>query len=93
MLTNCNALSQNRLKNINEDFRKHSKLLQEMKKDLNYIFKKIREIKKKLEVQYPEAFVKANLSTNQCVDEDEEDINYEQLESHNQIDVALIAES
>ena len=34
MLTNCNALSQSRLKNVTEDYRKNCKLLLDMKKDL-----------------------------------------------------------
>lgn len=56
MLLNCNALSANRLKTAGEDFKKHSKLLGEMKKDLDYIFKKIRLIKAKVSAQYPDAF-------------------------------------
>lgn len=56
MLLNCNALSVNRLKIAGEDFRKHTKMLNEMKKDLDYIFKKVRVIKTKLNGQYPQAF-------------------------------------
>lgn len=56
MLLNCNALSVNRLKIAGEDFRKHTKMLNEMKKDLDYIFKKVRIIKTKLSGQYPQAF-------------------------------------
>lgn len=48
MLLNCNALSANRLKLASEDFKKHTKQLNDMKKDLDYIFKKIRIIKGKL---------------------------------------------
>lgn len=48
MLLNCNALSQNRLKLATEEFKKHTKMLSEMKKDLDYVFKKIRIIKSKL---------------------------------------------
>ncbi|XP_068142753.1 kxDL motif-containing protein CG10681 [Drosophila tropicalis] len=53
MLLNCNALSQSRLKTANEDFKRHVKCLGEMKKDLDYIFRKIRIIKQKLQQQYP----------------------------------------
>lgn len=53
MLLNCNALSKSRWKQTNDDFKKHSKVLIEMKKDLDYIFRKIRSIKQKLNRQYP----------------------------------------
>ncbi|XP_058463871.1 kxDL motif-containing protein CG10681 [Malaya genurostris] len=72
MLLNCNALSQSRLKIANEDFKKHTKLLHDMKKDLDYIFKKIRSIKSKLGTQYPLAFAEAE-AKNKPVSFDEED--------------------
>lgn len=56
MLTNCNQLSVNRLKTAGTEFKKHTALLIEMKKDLDYIFKRIRLIKNKLSQQYPQAF-------------------------------------
>lgn len=59
MLTNCNALSVSRLKTVGPEFKKHIQLLLEMKRDLDYIFKKIRAIKTKLAAQYPEAFAEA----------------------------------
>ncbi|XP_043468000.1 kxDL motif-containing protein CG10681 [Leptopilina heterotoma] len=59
MLTNCNQLSVNRLKTAGTEFKKHTALLVEMKKDLDYIFKKIRLIKNKLNQQYPQAFSEA----------------------------------
>lgn len=52
MLLNCNALSSSRLKIANEDVKKHVKLLNDMRKDLEYIFKKIRNIKTKLNLQH-----------------------------------------
>lgn len=55
MLLNCNALSNGRLKAANDDFKKHIKLINEMKKDLDYIFKKIRSIKSRIGIQYPQA--------------------------------------
>lgn len=101
MLLNVNALSQNRLKNVTEDYKKHSKLLIDMKKDLEYVFKKIRNIKTKLENKYPEAFAEqAKRQNTQNLDEldeeKEENITYEQLESiknveNDQIDSALDA--
>lgn len=94
MLTNCNALSQNRLKNVTEDYKKNCKLLIEMKKDLEYTFKKIRTIKGKLETKYPEAFDQVNKQVQTHVEEDEVEetaggIDYEQLESTKQVDSAL----
>ncbi|XP_055532500.1 kxDL motif-containing protein CG10681 [Wyeomyia smithii] len=72
MLLNCNALSQSRLKIAADDFKKHTKLLNDMKKDLDYIFKKIRNIKSKLGTQYPSAFAEAD-AKNKTVSFDEED--------------------
>lgn len=98
MLTNCNQLSQNRLKNVTEDYKKNCKLLIDMKKDLEIIFKKIRTIKGKLETKYPVAFdqvTKKQIETETPLEEDEEilgsGIDYEQLESTKQIDPALEA--
>ncbi|XP_012285591.1 kxDL motif-containing protein CG10681 [Orussus abietinus] len=56
MLTNCNQLSVSRLKTASSEFKKHTVLLTEMKKDLDYIFKKIRVIKNKLNQHYPYSF-------------------------------------
>ncbi|EFA06928.1 KxDL motif-containing protein CG10681-like Protein [Tribolium castaneum] len=75
MLTNCNALSANRLKTIGPEFKKHTQLLLEMKKDLDYIFKKIRAIKTKLSTQYPEAFAEAVRSSLAEECEEDEDLN------------------
>lgn len=58
MLLNCNALSSGRLKVTNDDFKKHIKLINDMKKDLDYIFKKIRNIKSRIGAQYPQAMKK-----------------------------------
>ncbi|KAL7051137.1 hypothetical protein ACKWTF_004349 [Chironomus riparius] len=100
MLLNVNALSQNRLKNVAEDYKKHSKLLVEMKKDLEYVFKKVRYIRGKLENKYPEAFAEqAKRENTQNLDEldeeKEENITYEQLESikneNDHVDSALDA--
>ncbi|KAG7213267.1 hypothetical protein KM043_002567 [Ampulex compressa] len=59
MLTNCNQLSVNRLKTAGVEFKKHTALLMEMKRDLDYIFKRIRIVKNKLSQQYPQAFNEA----------------------------------
>lgn len=58
MLLNCNALSNGRLRSANDDFKKHIRLICDMKKDLDYIFKKIRNIKSRIGVQYPQAMKK-----------------------------------
>lgn len=74
MLTNCNALSASRLKTVGPEFKKHTQLLLEMKKDLDYIFKKIRTIKGKLSTQYPEEFAEAlrNSVAEECEEETQE---------------------
>ncbi|XP_043271398.1 kxDL motif-containing protein CG10681 [Venturia canescens] len=59
MLTNCNQLSVNRLKSAGVEFKKHTALLAEMKRDLDHIFKRIRIVKNKLSQQYPQAFNEA----------------------------------
>lgn len=71
MLTNCNALSASRLKTVGPEFKKHTQLLVDMKKDLDYIFKKIRVIKTKLSAQYPTEFAEAQ--RNSLAEEAEED--------------------
>lgn len=53
MLLNCNALSSSRLKLATDDFKVYIKLINDMKKDLDYVFKKIRSIKGKVNAQYP----------------------------------------
>lgn len=73
MLLNCNALSTSRLKIASEEFKKHTKLLAEMKKDLDYIFKKLRIIKTKISVQYPDAYAETNFSNKPFAEEAEED--------------------
>ncbi|ERL88287.1 kxDL motif-containing protein CG10681 [Dendroctonus ponderosae] len=77
MLTNCNALSASRLKTVAPEFKKHIHLLVEMKKDLDYIFKKLRAIKMKLSAQYPEAFSEAARSSfaEECEEDTSENSN------------------
>lgn len=55
MLLNCNALSAGRIKAATDDFKKYTKLINDMKRDLDHIFKKVRTIKSKVSSQYPEA--------------------------------------
>uniref|UniRef100_A0AAG5D6C1 KxDL domain-containing protein n=1 Tax=Anopheles atroparvus TaxID=41427 RepID=A0AAG5D6C1_ANOAO len=73
MLLNCNALSASRMKIATDDFKKHTKLLHDMKKDLDYIFRKIRTIKTKIGNQYPSAFAEAEAKNKpMCIDEEDE---------------------
>ena len=57
MLSNCNTLSATRLERASKDFRGHINHLNEMKQDLESVFKRIRAIKTKLSVQHPDAFI------------------------------------
>uniref|UniRef100_A0A1B6ECN0 KxDL domain-containing protein n=1 Tax=Clastoptera arizonana TaxID=38151 RepID=A0A1B6ECN0_9HEMI len=56
MLSNCNTLSVNRLKLAQAEFKKHTTLLVDLRKDIDSVFKRIKTIKAKLSTQYPEAF-------------------------------------
>lgn len=77
MLLNCNALSNGRLKSANDDFKAYSKVIIDMKKDLDYIFKKIRAIKVKVATQCPQAMKqmeqkkKANAFSEEADEDDE----------------------
>lgn len=73
MLTNCNALSASRLKTVAPEFKKHTQMLVDMKKDLDYIFKKIRTIKTKLSSQHPNEFAEAvrNSLAEECREDEE----------------------
>lgn len=72
MLLNCNALSESRIKSTEEDFKKHIKMIGEMKKDLDFIFRKIRSIKAKLHTQYPLASQQVQVQEDDNEDADEE---------------------
>lgn len=86
MLTNCNALSASRLKTAGAEFKKHTQVLIEMKKDLDYIFKKIRVIKGKLNAQYPQAFAEAvRSSLAEEADENDDDETNAPSSSNNSI--------
>lgn len=66
MLLNCNALSADRIKNANDDLKKFSKLINDTRKDLDHIFKKVRTIKSKLATQYPDAMSEAQSKMGDC---------------------------
>lgn len=71
MLLNCNALSAGRIKTATDDFKKYTKLVNDMKKDLDHIFKKVRQIKSKINAQYPDALAMVH-SHNDHRDDNEE---------------------
>ena len=60
MLSNCNSLSASRLERASKDFRQHVTNLNEMKKDLESIFKRIKSLKSKVSHSHPDSF-KGNL--------------------------------
>ncbi|XP_071744609.1 kxDL motif-containing protein CG10681 isoform X4 [Lepeophtheirus salmonis] len=55
MLANCNSLSMTRYEKSLKDFKNHTKLVTDMRKDLDSIFKRIKVIKSKMVIRYPEA--------------------------------------
>ncbi|KAI5635300.1 hypothetical protein NE865_11992 [Phthorimaea operculella] len=80
MLTNCNQLSASRLRAASVEFKKHTQLLMDMRKDLEFIFKKIRAIKTKLSTQYPEAYkaaIAASAANRKPVDEEDDEFKPE----------------
>merc|ERR1711874_685204 len=74
MLTNVNTLSTARLERAQNDFKKHTATVVEMKKDLDFIFKKIRTLRQRLATQMPEAYtsVAYNVSDEEGVGQDDE---------------------
>nr|CAG4650440.1 EOG090X0CBU [Sida crystallina] len=71
MLVNCNALSHAHLLKANQEFKKHITLLNEVKKDLDNIFKRVRALKSKVANQYPQAFKEATSQVPPVVEEDD----------------------
>jgi hypothetical protein len=57
MLSNCNTLSASRLKIAGQQFKGYKQILVDIKKDLDYSFKKINVLKTKLQAQYPESVI------------------------------------
>merc|ERR1739842_223323 len=76
MLTNVNSLSAVRLEKANNDFKKHTQNVVEMKRDLDYIFKKLKIVKQKLNKQMPEAYsaVMGKEAEKQKEEDDEYDV-------------------
>merc|ERR1711983_210199 len=75
MLTNVNSLSAVRLEKANNDFKKHTQNVVEMKKDLESIFRRLKIIKQKLNKQMPDA---CDAVMGSGVDAREEDDEYDE---------------
>ncbi|KAL3867280.1 hypothetical protein ACJMK2_044494 [Sinanodonta woodiana] len=73
MLINFNILSASRFDVTTQQFRKHTQLLFEMKKDLDVIFKRIRILKQRLGKIHPEAFAACSDVYNLMEDGEEEE--------------------
>ncbi|XP_074602775.1 kxDL motif-containing protein 1 [Brevipalpus obovatus] len=56
MLVNCIALATNRFEFAQRSIKQGTQKLNEMRKDLDYIFKRTRIIKSKIAAQYPQAY-------------------------------------
>lgn len=76
MLTNVNSLSATRLEKAQADFKRHTVMVDEMKKDLENVFKRIRSIKSRLAIQKPEAFAASvkPLTKSEAEEDDEYDV-------------------
>ena len=56
MLVNCNALAVVRFDRASRDLKTHLQLLEELKRDMDSIFRRIRTLRSKLSHEYPDAF-------------------------------------
>ncbi len=56
MLSNCNTLSATRFERAVKDFKGHVAYVNDMKKDLDNVLKRIRNLKTKLAAQNPGSF-------------------------------------
>merc|ERR1719458_821310 len=74
MLTNVNTLSATRLDRATTDFKKHTAIVVDMKKDLDSIFRRIRNIKARLAKQMPEAYGSVGAVEKSGEEDDEYDV-------------------
>ncbi|KAK3099028.1 hypothetical protein FSP39_025422 [Pinctada imbricata] len=72
MLINFNMLSLARYEATSKEFKQHTQVLYDMKKDLDNVFRRIRLLKQRLGSMYPEAFAACSDVYN-ILDEEEED--------------------
>lgn len=56
MLVNCNSLASIRLERASKDLKIHIQTLEDLKRDLNGIFKRVRVLKTRLKQSHSEAF-------------------------------------
>lgn len=56
VLSHFNEYSENCFAEVYGDFGKNTRVLRSMKSDLDYIFQKLRSLKKKIAATYPDAF-------------------------------------
>merc|ERR1712058_179187 len=88
MLTNVNSLSAVRLEKANNDFKKHTQNVVEMKKDLEHIFRRLKIIKQKLNKQMPEAYgsvIGAQAHENIREEDDEYDAAIKEKKLHEEL--------
>jgi len=69
MLTNCNSLSHTHFLQKAKEFKKHVQVLNEMKKDLDHVFKRIKILKTKASSQFPHQYNSALVENSSTVDE------------------------
>ncbi|XP_046348999.1 kxDL motif-containing protein 1-like [Haliotis rufescens] len=75
MLINFNMLSSSRFETTSQEFKRHTMLLYDMKKDLDIVFRRIRKLKQRLSKMHPEAFSACSNVYNfiEAEDDDEDD--------------------
>ncbi|XP_038073719.1 kxDL motif-containing protein 1-like [Patiria miniata] len=70
MLSNFNKLSASRYEKTVEQFKEHTQVLMEMKRDLDIVFRKIRVLKDRLSSDYPASFEAASQNLTETSDEE-----------------------
>merc|ERR550519_2091836 len=83
MLTNVNTLSATRLDRATTDFKKHTTMVVDMKKDLDSIFRRIRNIKVRLAKQMPEAYDSVGVVEKSEEEDDEYDVMIRERKKRN----------
>lgn len=73
-LDTCNTLSHQRIEAYGPDFKQHVKLLVEMKKDLDSVYKRLRIVQTKVAKLYPAHYSNA-VSKAEMNEDEENDMN------------------
>lgn len=55
-LSKMNDYSAKEFRRLEDELEKHTKLMKDMKKDLDYIFQRLRVVRGKIQTAYPESF-------------------------------------